>query len=97
MRPGCIVTTTAKDTGSVSRSHKHNCHEQAFSQEDIVIMKQVRSTPPNDRSDPYQHSSRKWVEHSRTARALDVIFTLYFSEQISDFVKARKAGERGRK
>ena len=60
-------------------------------------MKQARLTPSNDKRVTYQHLNRKWVEHSRTARALDVVFTLYFSEQISDYVEARKSGERVRK
>jgi len=48
------------------------------------FMRRAASTPSKDRSEPHLHSNRKWVEHTRTARALNVIFTLYVSEQISD-------------
>jgi len=60
-------------------------------------MRRVRSTAQNERRDSIQQPNRRWVEHSRTTRALDLVFTLYFSEQISNSVGARKSEERGKK
>jgi hypothetical protein len=48
-----------------------------------------RPTSTNEKAGPCQHAKRRWVAHSRTSRALDVVFTLYFSEQISDREGAR--------